>query len=147
MVNRTFVCLYHEFVADINEGIIDCNRNGYDVIVMPIVSQLFYREFEDTAISLRHLPFSRSELILTANQWIHLVIAKINDNIDCDSDDETVRKHSEKTIMQEISFAEHLLQQGFILYKLKTIKCVNLARMISQCIKGNLIFYIYFIKN
>lgn len=137
---KTLICLYQENVADLVECLNEIREHGYDVIVTPIVSSLFYREFDDMQIKMRHLAFSRCDLILESSQWLNQVISKLSDNIDCDSENETVRKHSEKTLLQEISFAEHLIQHGLILYKLKSMKSVNLARILSRNIKGKNIY-------
>jgi type II protein arginine methyltransferase len=87
----------------------------------------------------RHIKFSRSDLILPPAEWLHRVISKINENIDCDSLNDQYRRYSEKVLIQEIEYAEHLIQHGYVMIKLKSSKCVNLARIASRNIKGLLL--------
>lgn len=112
-------------------------KSGYDKVVTSIVNPLRPREFTDKAIKVRHQQFTRSDLILTSNEWYSRFIFKITESIDCDSQDDSVRIRSEQTLAQELSLAEHY-NTGNILVKLKSGNNVNLARLLSKSIRGNI---------
>lgn len=134
---KPLIGLYQEHISNLRSSLTRINEH-FDMLVTPIVNPLYYRDFEDDTLSTRHAIFSRSDLILEANEWHQKIIAKISDYIDCDSLDETVRKHSVKTLIQELSFADHLLN-GYVLIKLKSERSINLARIVSRQIKSNII--------
>lgn len=56
--------------------------------------------------------------------------------MELDSDVDQIRRHSQRSLIQEIEFAEHLVQHGYIMLKLKAGRCVNLARTLSLYGKG-----------
>lgn len=133
-----FVILYLDHVSDLNETITKAKYNGYDSIATN-VCEMEQREFYDNPLVSKHINFTRSDLIL--DHWIHVL--KLSETIDCDSNIESIRKISEKTLLQELCFAEHLAQvTGLILIKLKSGNCVNLARLLNP-IKGEFFFTIF----
>lgn len=133
---KVYVGLYQEHVSNLRTSLQTLEEDGFDIMVAPIVNPLLYRNFNDEPMKSRHLVFSRSDLILESADWHHKIIAKISDYIDCDSTNEGIRKHSEQTLHQELSFAEHLLMTGSVLIKLKSARTVNLARILSKQIKS-----------
>ena len=135
-MSKTFVALYYPYPNDLVRVFEDSKINCYDGIVIPIVNPLYYREFENDAIQSEHFAFSRSDLILTSEEWLYRTIALLTDSIDCDSEDEIIRRHSEVTLKQEMSFAEHLIQGGHMMLKLKSMKNTNLAQIIGRSLKG-----------
>ena len=62
--------------------------------------------------------------------WNSLVVGKLSSYIDLDNEDEKVRKHSEKTLEQELSFAGHLGLPAVMISLRK--KSVNLARFLHN---------------
>lgn len=132
---RAMVGLYQAVANDLRSTIKEISKDGYNYFVTPIAHPQFVRNFTDDQLQQRHMAFSRSDLILEANEWHQWVIAKISDYIDCDSPDESFRKHSERTLLQELSFAEHL-QNGFVMLRLHSERTVNLARFVSRKIKS-----------
>lgn len=132
---RIMIGLYHPLANDLRSTINDITKDGYNFFVTPIAHPQFVRNFTDENLQQRHMAFSRSDLILEANEWHQWVIARVSDNIDLDSPDEIFRKHSEQTLMQEISFAEHL-QNGFVMIRLHSERTVNLARFVARKIKS-----------
>lgn len=76
--------------------------------------------------------FSRSEIILESQQWSNNVIAKINDEYDCDSKNDAIRINSQNMISRELDFADHVITYGFTLVKLNGSETTNLARTISS---------------
>lgn len=135
---RPMMGLYQPIVNDLRTTINALPDDGYDFIVTPIVNPQFVRNFTDEQIKQRHTAFSRSDLILEANEWHQKVIARISDYIDCDSPDEAFRKQSEQTLVQELSFAEHLMN-GYAMIRLHSERTVNLARIAARHIKSKLI--------
>lgn len=135
MTTRTMMGLYQPLVNDLRSAIQALPADGYDFVVTPIAHPQFKRNFTDAALQQAHMAFSRSDLILEANEWHQRVIARVSDYIDCDSPDEAFRKQSERTLLQELSFAEHL-QNGFVMMRLHSERSVNLARIVSRKIKS-----------
>jgi len=136
MEQKSQVNLYQENVTDLRDTLTYALKSGYDSVTIPIVHPKFMREYSEEPMKTQHIAFSRSDLLLKSKEWLNGVVSKISSYIDVDSADETIRRHSEETLLQEISFAEHLIQHGYVLIKLKTANNVNLARTISQNIKG-----------
>lgn len=68
---------------------------------------------------------------------LNQVVLKVSNDIDLDSENDVIRKHSERTLAQEIHMAEHLVQNGYVMIKLKPGKSTNLARHLqhsSKCV-------------
>lgn len=85
--------------------------------------------------------FSRSDIILESQEWSNNIIAKINEEHDCDSSNEAIRIHSQNMISRELDFADHVITYGFTLVKLTGSNKTNLARILSsKQIKG-LLYY------
>lgn len=128
---RQFLGHYPPLVNDLQATIEENSKVGYHFFVTPIAHPQFVRNFTNNDLQQRHMAFSRSDLILQTNEWITRVVARVSDYIDCDSPDESFRKHSERTLVQELSFAEHL-QNGFVMIPLHSERSVNLARIVSK---------------
>lgn len=126
------VVLYQEQVADIQNITQHLKANNYHAIITPVVHPQYIREFVNEPMKMKHLDISRSDLVLTSTEWTSRVIPKLSDYIQCDAESELIRKMSEKTLMQEISLAEHLVQGcGGMLLKLTGRDNANLARFAS----------------
>lgn len=133
---KTLIGFYREHASDLPELLRFTENNFFDTVVTQIVNPLFYREFTDASIKLRHGAFTRSDLIVEPTTWSTKIISKLSDYVDCDSTDPVVRSHSEATIKQELVYAQHLAQQGSTLVKLKGTNTVNLARIVTRNISG-----------
>lgn len=131
--NKIIVGLYQNHVSDLSETMRFLLAHGLDLVAAPIVHPMFSRDFVNES---RHMVFSRSDLLLESHDWMYKFVSKISANIDCDSDDLTLRKHSEATLIQELALADHLIQHGFVMMPLKGTKTINLARTLSRNIKG-----------
>lgn len=141
-MSKTFVALYQEHVSDLVRCLEDAKGNFYDGVVLPIVNPLFYREFDYEPSKSKHFVFSRSDLIFTPEDWLYKIVSLLSNTIDCDSDDENIRRHSEETLKQEISFAEHLIQNGHMMLKIKSTNTTNLAQIITRSLKGTFLVHI-----
>lgn len=134
MSQKTQVNLYVNHANDLQYTLSQAQQNGFDSITTPLANPLFQREFSDKYPSTRdrHIPFSRSDLIFKSGQWLNCVIGRLNDEyLDCDSDCEDIRKHAEETLKQEMQFAEHSIQNGYCMIRLKGGKTTNLSRVLS----------------
>lgn len=60
---------------------------------------------------------------------------KLSNDLDLDSENEIIRKQSERILAQELNMAEHLIQNGYVLMKLRPGKSTNLARHLQQSTK------------
>lgn len=136
MTPKALIFLYKEHVSNLPEVIKFAEYNSIDMIITPIVNPLFHREFEVATLSERHIKFTRPDLILEPNIWASKIICKLSDTADCDSDNYDVRMHAEKTIQQEINFAQHLACHGTMLMRLHGLNTVNLARTITRNLTG-----------
>lgn len=141
-MTKTQVNLYVNHASDLQYTLSLAQTNGFDSITTPLANPLFQREFHERyeAIRDKHIPFSRSDLIFKSSQWLNYVICRLNDEyVDADSECDEIRKHAEETLRQEIQFAEHTIQNGYCMVRLKGGKTINLSRIMSsfnKC-KGN----------
>lgn len=131
-MSNTKVNLYVNHANDLQYVLNVATTAGFHSITTPLVSPLFTREFQDSVVAKQHIPFSRSDLILKSSQWLNGVICRLSDNLDLDSDSEAIRKHGEETLKQEIAFAEHVLQMGYYMIRLRSGKVTNMARTLSS---------------
>ncbi|XP_059610561.1 protein arginine N-methyltransferase 5 [Phlebotomus argentipes] len=131
------VNLYLNMCVDIREAINLAKSNLYDSITTKLVYPDFDREFQEEPLARRHQVFSRADIVLTARLWQKFVIAAVSDEIDLESHNPRIRENSERKFIQEMDFAEHVIQQGLIYVKLKQGKNVNLSRILntySKCV-------------
>lgn len=128
------IVLYREHASNLPEAVRNAETNLMDMIITPIANPLYYRDFD--GLKQRHLAFTRPDLIMEPTNWMSRVICKISDYIDCDSDDVNVRRHSENVVKQEIAFAQHVVQTGNLLVRLKGPENINLARMLTRELTG-----------
>lgn len=86
---------------------------GFRGIISPVVNPSFKREFLDQEIARKQIVFTRSPLVLDANEWLHYVIPCVSiRNIGIN--DEELRKQNELEFTQEINFARHVQCAGRI---------------------------------
>lgn len=122
------ICLYPEFVSDIQETLKIGKEAKYTRVVVPIVNpSLSQREHEKYRDQRK--VFTRSDLLLDANSWNDNTILKIGEFNDCDSRDEALWKESVKNFKLELDWAKHQnTVNAVVLVPLKTDQCTNLAR-------------------
>ncbi|KAJ6643013.1 Protein arginine N-methyltransferase 5 [Pseudolycoriella hygida] len=130
MVQRNAICLYsEETTSDLRAGIQKMRQNGYDKMVSSlVVSKMDYM----TGLYKGGNSFSRSDLILDSKEWSESIIAKINDEFDCDSKNDEIRKNSEKILTRELSFADHVIPYVFTLLKVTSLETTNLVRVVMS---------------
>lgn len=76
--------------------------------------------------------FSRSDMILESKEWSNGVVAKINEEFDCDSKNDDIRKHSQDMLSRELDFADHVVPYAYSLMKVTGLETTNLARIVSS---------------
>uniref|UniRef100_A0AAG5DYL6 Protein arginine N-methyltransferase n=1 Tax=Anopheles atroparvus TaxID=41427 RepID=A0AAG5DYL6_ANOAO len=134
------VSLYLDTAYELQKEIEKAAKLNCQSVTIPTVHWNFDREFVREPLRSKHGQFTRSDLLLSSTNWINQVICRVGENVDLDSPIDRIRKHSERTILQEISFAEHLVQHGYMYTKLKGANCANFARTVaSGALKGTLL--------
>lgn len=140
MSRNTLYALYNEQAMDLPAAVKFIENQSCDMVITPVVNQLFHREFMLPQIAQKHLRFTRSDLTLEASDWLTKVIVKLSDKVmGCDSVDINVRKNAEASLRQELMFAQHCISNAFTLIQLRGTKTINLARIISAELQGKYI--------
>lgn len=134
-VSKIPIYLYKECVTDLVQAVEYSEQINCNVLVTSITNPQFRREFHHQPLCRSHIRFTRSELMLEPSKWVSQVVTKLSNTIDCDSANEHVRKSSEQTIKQEISFAQHVAHQ--MLIKINGTNTSNLARTICAELSGS----------
>uniref|UniRef100_A0A182NAP2 Protein arginine N-methyltransferase n=1 Tax=Anopheles dirus TaxID=7168 RepID=A0A182NAP2_9DIPT len=134
------VSLYLDTAHDLVREIESASKVSCSSVTVPIVHWNFSREFVREPLRSRHGPFTRSDLLLSSTQWLNRVICRIGDNLHLDSPIDHIRRQAERTIRQEMSFAEHLVQNGYLYTRLGGSNCSNFARTVGcTMFKGTLL--------
>lgn len=120
----TAICLYPEFVSDIQKTMKIGKDASYHRVVVPITNSEYGQNGGD-----QRNAFTRSDLLLDADLWRENTILKISEFNECDSCDETISKKSIRNLKLEIDWAKHQSsEQAIVLVSLKTDQCANMAR-------------------
>ncbi|XP_014261585.1 protein arginine N-methyltransferase 5 [Cimex lectularius] len=115
--------------TDIRTSLNFASENGYSFISLPIAHPRYKRDLSKGRADPAYLAFTRSDLLLSCQDWNYMVIGKISDYIDVDSSCEEVRKESEEIFLQEFMYALHLGLPAVTL-TLDSQPKPNLARLI-----------------
>eukprot|EP01096_Ripella_sp_DP13-Kostka_P012183 TRINITY_DN5029_c0_g1_i1.p1 TRINITY_DN5029_c0_g1~~TRINITY_DN5029_c0_g1_i1.p1 ORF type:complete len:609 (+),score=201.74 TRINITY_DN5029_c0_g1_i1:20-1846(+) len=106
MSERLSVGLEPLFVSDIEEVMKDMKKQGFDFVVVDLSHP---RNRRSQGLQVEHMePFTRSDKLLSSNEWGSQVIGKLSDWISPDSPFPHVRRNSEMVIKQEMAWASHL---------------------------------------
>lgn len=130
------IYLYKDCVCDLVKAVEFSEQINCNILITSITNPNFRREFSKEPMRQDHIRFTRSELLLEPSKWQTQVVARLSDQIDCDSIDENVRKFSESMVKQEIAFAQHVAGHGSLLIKIHGTNTSNLARIISAELTG-----------
>lgn len=96
-----------------------------------IVSPMFKREYFNVEIESQQRQFTRSPLILTANEWNNYTIVNIEPpNLGVTSAE--VRMNNEEQFKQELKFAIHLCNQGTISIALDNNDPIALGKCLKE---------------
>uniref|UniRef100_A0A336KEH4 Protein arginine N-methyltransferase n=1 Tax=Culicoides sonorensis TaxID=179676 RepID=A0A336KEH4_CULSO len=135
-MSKQTIILYKEHVTNLREQLKLLKINKVDSVVLNLCHPLFKKEFEDEDVREQQQVFTRSDLILAPSEWLNQVVLKLSDDLELDSENEVIRKHSEQILAQEMHMAEHLIQNGYILMRLRPGESANLARSLCQNTKS-----------
>lgn len=130
------ICVYKETANNLIKQLNWVHDNQCDILIAPITNPNFFREFDGDYIKPKHLAFARTDLLLQPQRWRGNVIARLSDDIDCDSLNIDIRRQSELVLKQEIAFSQHLASSGYVMLKLRGTETLNLARTVMSSIKG-----------
>uniref|UniRef100_T1JI27 Protein arginine N-methyltransferase n=1 Tax=Strigamia maritima TaxID=126957 RepID=T1JI27_STRMM len=137
MAKRRLICgLDFNSVTDINNVLSNTTLSGFDYVACPIVHPRFRREFEDGKPKNRSCAFTRSDMLLTSQDWGSLIVGKVSPYLQLDSEVESVRKNSEEALEQELLYASHLGLPA-VLLQVWSGQCVNLARHVHNRIASS----------
>lgn len=129
---NTLVCLLHEHVTNLRDTIDVAEKASFNMIIGPVTHPQFRREFNEARPMVdQHNIFTRSDLILSADNWMLKYIMLLSPSIDCDSSDAVVRAQSEKLLHQELAWSMHLVQNGCFVVRLRRGDSANLARNLN----------------
>ncbi|XP_071958231.1 protein arginine N-methyltransferase 5-like [Antedon mediterranea] len=123
-------------VPDISSSTQIAAAAGFDFIAVPIVHQRFKREFLEGKPKDRPGAFTRSDLLLSSQDWSSVIVGKISPWLQPDSHDETIRKNSEQALKQELTYAAHLTMPA-VLITLTSFNCTNLGRCLYSHLLGH----------
>ncbi|XP_052867617.1 protein arginine N-methyltransferase 5 [Anopheles cruzii] len=126
------ISLHLDTVDELGPEIERAAKANFNSITIPVVHWRFDREFEREPLRTKHQQFTRSDLLLSSTQWLNKIICRIADPVALNSPIERVRKQAERTLSQEISFAQHLMQNGYMYTKLTSETSANFARIVSS---------------
>lgn len=129
-------------VPQLNEQLYSATNVGYHFIVIPFVHPRYKRELISGKAFDRQEPLSRSDLILTSQDWNRLVVGKLSTYLEVDSEVEHVRKTSEAVFLQELEFASHLSLPA-ILLPLHPGNNLNLAKILYSKMSGGCTYQVW----
>ncbi|XP_061393801.1 protein arginine N-methyltransferase 5 [Musca vetustissima] len=142
-----YICLLQEGNPNLPRFIEKAQQNNFTVVAAPLNCTELPLEFENEPLNEKHTQNTTADLLLTAEQWNTRVISIVSETIDCDSPNEIVRKNSEEVLKRDISWAEHLQYGGYTMMKLKGPNNLNLARVLTNKIKGILLIQVPLYKS
>lgn len=124
-LNEPKICLYFDDVANIQTTIEIGKKASYNRIISRITSpKLSHRDGN----SIKNQVLTRSDLLLSAEQWRNNTVLKVSEFGDCDSRNKTVQKQSQQNLKDEIDWAIHLDSIACIIITLCNDESFNLAR-------------------
>uniref|UniRef100_A0A3Q2PPR1 Protein arginine N-methyltransferase 5 n=1 Tax=Fundulus heteroclitus TaxID=8078 RepID=A0A3Q2PPR1_FUNHE len=116
-------------VPEIADTLAAVAKLGFDFLCMPLFHPRFRRESELDPAKSRAGAQTRSDLLLCGRDWNTLIVGKLSQWIDADSEIETERRNSEAALAQELNFSAYLGLPVFML-PMKGPNNANLARML-----------------
>ncbi|XP_071172754.1 protein arginine N-methyltransferase 5-like [Mytilus galloprovincialis] len=116
---------------NINDTLDQACKSGFDFVCFPIVNPRYKREFIHGPAKERPGAITRSDMLLTGQDWNSLVVGKISPWLQPDSRVDVIRKNSEAALRQELTFASHLAIPS-VLIPLKNGNITNLARILNE---------------
>lgn len=123
------ICLYIDHVPDIQEAIQVGKKATYDRIVTRIISPQAAQRGNDKNGNENNA-FTRSDLLLSGEQWRKNTILKMSEFGDCESRNKNVQKQSLRNLKEEIDWAKHLDSIACVIVTLNSDESFNMARQL-----------------
>ncbi|XP_071091635.1 protein arginine N-methyltransferase 5-like isoform X2 [Haliotis cracherodii] len=128
---RDFHC-----VPDINTALDTACKSGFDFVCLPLVNPRYRREFMNGPAKNRPGALTRSDMVVSSQDWSSLIVGKVSPWLQNDSKIDTVRKNSDAALRQELKYAAHLGMPA-IMVPLKSRSILNLARCLNEHMLGS----------
>lgn len=125
------ICLYLDNVADIQKAIKVGKEATYDRIVSRITSPQAAQRGNDGCENKnknKNNTFTRSDLLLSGEQWRKDTILKVGECGDCESQNTIVQHQLVRNLKEEIEWASHLDSIACVIFTLNNEKSFNMAR-------------------
>lgn len=129
-------------VPDLHSSLVSASNAGYHYIVIPFIHPRYRRELICGKAKNRVASITRSDLVLSSQDWNRLIVGKFSDYLEVDCEIEHVRKHSEAVFLQELEFASHLSLPA-VLLQLSSGNNINLARILYSKISGGCSYQVW----
>ena len=124
-------------VPNIKNLLDSTEEDGIDFLVIPMVHPRYERLITTSELKeiKREDPLTRSDVLLSCNDWNTLVVGKVSRWIQLDSEHKLIRDKSFKAIKQELAWASHL-GLGSIVLPTPGENCFHYAHCINSALQG-----------
>ncbi|XP_065829038.1 protein arginine N-methyltransferase 5-like [Oscarella lobularis] len=122
---------------DITECVRKAIDSGFTFIVAPLVHPRYYRNDAAGVTKQRDDPLTRSDMLLSTNDWGTVVVGKLSPWICLHSAFDSARKNAEKVLLEELDYAVHL-SLAAVEVPLKSADCANLARGVNEFLNSRI---------
>ncbi|XP_034102468.1 protein arginine N-methyltransferase 5 [Drosophila albomicans] len=124
-----YVCLQQEGINDIAKFINKAQANNYNVVATSINANILPMEPFETDPTY-------PATLLKADEWNSKVLFCLSD-VDVDSPNVKLSEYSKAMLLRDITWAEHLQNNGSVMIRLRGPKNENLAKIIEARNKGS----------
>ncbi|XP_055309339.1 protein arginine N-methyltransferase 5-like isoform X2 [Sitodiplosis mosellana] len=129
--SEPLICLYLDNVPDIQKAINMGKKTTYDRIVLRVATpQSGQRGNDKNGNKIK--PFTRSDLLLSGEEWRRNTILKVGEFGDCESRCKHVQKQSIRNLNEEINWAKHLDSIVCVTITLYNDESFNMARQLLE---------------
>ncbi|XP_041376377.1 protein arginine N-methyltransferase 5-like isoform X2 [Gigantopelta aegis] len=116
---------------DINTALDFSYKSGFDFVCLPLVNPRYRREFLEGPAKNRKGALTRSDMVLSSQDWNSLVVGKTSPWLQVDSQCLHIRRNSELAFREELLYACHLGMPS-VMIRLKNKNVTNLARCLNE---------------
>lgn len=113
------VCLYIENVSDLQAAMDMAKQMSYTRIITRVTQNPQSGQREIKSKGDKFTAFTRSDLLLSGEQWRRNVVCRVGEASECESQNKTVQKLSILNLKQEIDWVKHLDSIACLLVPLK----------------------------
>lgn len=127
-MSRELSCgLEYSIVNDLATSVSETLFNSYSFIVFPVIHPRFKRNY--CAGNSNVKAFTRSDMLLTPQEWTTRVVGKISSHLDVDVPSPIVRAQHEDCFTEELAYCRGLGLPA-VMFNLRSEKTTNLARLL-----------------